>query len=57
MRERREEKQPLCLKWNANKRCSLMGVLVKERRKKILQMRGVRDGRNNGASNALGWVD
>ena len=27
MRERREEKQPLCLKWNANKRCSRMGVI------------------------------
>jgi hypothetical protein len=34
MRERREEKQPLGLKWNANKRCSLTGVLVREKEKK-----------------------
>jgi hypothetical protein len=26
-------------------------------KKKNLQMRGVGDGRNNGASNVLGWVD
>jgi hypothetical protein len=35
MRERKEKKQPLGLRWNTNRR----------------------DGRNNGASNVLGWVD
>jgi hypothetical protein len=36
MRERKEKKQPLGLRWNTNRRW---------------------DGRNNGASNVLGWVD
>jgi hypothetical protein len=26
---KKEEKQPLGLKWNANRRCSLMGVIKK----------------------------
>jgi hypothetical protein len=30
---KKEEKQPLGLKWNANRRCSLMGVIKKGEKK------------------------
>jgi len=40
MRAKKEEKQPLGLKWNANRRCSLTGVLVRERKKNPTNERG-----------------